>query len=140
VDPDRHTTYRDVVADHDMEPTLIDLERQGWDSLCDSTGDAFYGSLMTEDALMVLSNGVVMDRDMVVAALAEAPPWRTYELSDVRLVRTGADSAALVYRGTAYRDGERPEFTGWMSSVYALRDNSWRLALYQQTAIPLVNS
>jgi hypothetical protein len=124
------------MADEDLQPTLLDLERQGWDSLCDSTGDAFYGRVMTEDAVMVLANGVVMDRDMVVAALAQAPPWRTYEIRDTRVVQTGADSAALVYRGTAYRDGDEPAFIGFMSSAYVLQNNEWRLALHQQTVIP----
>lgn len=132
----RRSAYRDSMADQDLQPTLLVLERRGWDSLCDSTGDAFYGQAMTEDAVMVLANGVIMDRDMVVAALAQAPPWRTYEISDVRLVRTGPGSAGLVYRGTAYRDGDEPAFIGFMSSVYVLRNNEWRLALYQQTAVP----
>ena len=130
------SAYPDFMADQDLQSTLLALERQGWDSLCDSTGDAFYGQAMTEDAVMVLANDVVMDRDMVVAALAQAPPWRTYELNDVRLVHTGPDSAALVYRGTAYRDGDESTLTGCMSSVYVVQDNEWRLALYQQTPVP----
>ncbi len=73
---------------------------------------------MTEDGLMVLANGAVMDRDAVVGALGQAPPWRTYEISDVRLVGTGKDGAALVYIGTAYRDATEPAFVGAMSSVY----------------------
>ncbi len=128
------------MADRDLQPTLLRLERKGWDSLCDSTGDAVYGQAMTEDAVMVLANAVVMDRDTVVAALAQAPPWRTYEISDVRVVETGPDSAALVYRGTAFRDGEEPAFIGLMASVYVLRNNEWRLALYQQTVVPPGNS
>ncbi len=124
------------MADQDLRATLLALERQGWDSLCDGTGDAFYGQLMTEDAVMVLANGEVMDRDTVVAALGQAPPWRTYEIADVRIVETGPHSAALVYRGTAYREADEPAFAGLMSSVYVLRRNDWRLALYQQTAVP----
>ncbi len=112
---------------------MLDLERKGWDSLCDSTGDAFYGEVMTDDAVMVLANGEVMDRAAVVAALGQAPPWRSYEISDLRFVDTGADSAALVYVGSAYRDEAGPAFVGLMSSVYVMRDGKWRLALYQQT-------
>lgn len=95
---------------------------------------------MTEDAVMVLANGEVMDRDSVVAALGQAPAWRTYDISDARLVRTGPVSVALVYRGTAYREEDEPAFIGLMSSVYVRRDDEWRLALYQQTTIPADNS
>jgi hypothetical protein len=136
----RRSAYRESMDDQGLQPTLLTLGRQGWDSLCDRTGDAFYGQAMTEDAVMVLANGEVMDRDAVVAALGQAPAWRTYEISDVRLVRTGADSAALVYRGTAYRDADEPAFIGLMSSVYVLRNAEWRLALYQQTVVPAESS
>ena len=124
------------MTDQDLQSALLALERKGWDSLCDSTGDAFYGQVMTEDAVMVLANGEVMDRDTVVAALGEAPPWRTYDITDDRLVQTGPGSAALVYRGTAYRESDEPAFIGLMSSVYVQRNDGWRLALYQQTVIP----
>ena len=128
------------MAGQDLQSALLALERQGWDSLCNSTGDAIYGQVMTEEAVMVMANGEVMDRDSVVAALGQAPPWRTYEISDVRLVPTGSDSVALVYRGTAYREADEPAFIGLMSSVYVRRSDEWRLALYQQTAIPANNS
>ncbi|MGI8651265.1 MAG: nuclear transport factor 2 family protein [Geodermatophilaceae bacterium] len=120
--------------------TLMKLERQGWDSLCDSTGDTFYGQLMTDDAVMVLANGAVMDRAAVVAALGQAPPWRAYEISEVRLVGTGKDGAALVYVGTAYGDGPEPAFVGMMTSVYLWATDAWRLALYQQTPIPAADA
>ncbi len=115
--------------------TLEGLERQGWDALCDGTAADFYGRLMTPDAVMVLANGAVLDRAEVVAALAEAPPWASYRLEDLRVVDTGPDSAALVYRGTARRDGQDP-FAALMTSVYVRRGQEWRLALYTQTPAP----
>ena len=54
---------------------LIELEQAGWASLCDGTGDDFYGTTMTEDGVMVLADGSVMSRTEVVAALGKAPPW-----------------------------------------------------------------
>jgi hypothetical protein len=122
--------------DVQLKASLLDVERQGWDSLCDSTGADFYGELMTDDGVMVLANGAVMDRAAVVESLRQAPPWSSFEIDDVRLVRTGADGAALVYLGTAYRDAEQPAFVGLMSSVYRLVEDQWRLALYQQTERP----
>jgi hypothetical protein len=112
---------------------LLELERRGWDSLCDSTGSQFYGDLMTDDGVMVLANGAVMNRDAVVASLEHAPPWQSYDIEDVRLVEAGVDAAGLVYVGTGYRDGDQPAFVGVMSSFYVRQDARWRLALYQQT-------
>jgi uncharacterized protein (TIGR02246 family) len=121
------------VDNEDTKSVLLDLERHGWESLCNSTGAQFYGDLMTDDGIMVLANGAVMDRDAVVASLEHAPPWESYDIEDVRLVDAGADAAAIVYVGTGYRDGDQPAFVGIMSSVYVRQDGRWRLALYQQT-------
>ncbi len=88
---------------------------------------------------MVLANGEVMDRATVVAALREAPPWRAYEISDARFVDIGAESVAIVYVGTAYREESEPAFVGLMSSVYVRRGPRWAMALYQQTPRPADN-
>jgi hypothetical protein len=123
------------MTDQQLLEHLLELERAGWRALCESTGDRFYGDLMTDDALMVLANGAVLDRDAVTAALRQAPPWRAFALSDPRVVRAGADTAALVYICTAERDGGDEPFVGAMSSVYRRTAEGWRLALYQQTAV-----
>jgi hypothetical protein len=120
----------------EVRDVLLELERAGWNSLCDSTGADFYGGVMLSDAVMVLANGMVMDRDTVVAALSESPPWRTYEITDVRLITADTDNAVLVYTGTGYREGDDPAFVGAMSSVYHRTDGGWKLALYQQTRRP----
>lgn len=111
---------------------LLELERAGWDSLCNRTGAAFYGELMTEGGLMVLVNGFVMGRDAVVSSLSEAPGWDSYEITDVRMVAAGDSTAAIVYRAKATRGDENP-FEAVMSSTYTLIDGKPRLVLYQQT-------
>nr|WP_274635849.1 nuclear transport factor 2 family protein [Microbacterium bovistercoris] len=119
-----------------MIQELLDLEHRGWESLCTSTGADFYGHIMTSDAVMVLAHGQVFDREAVIASLNDAPPWRTYEIADERLITLGDDHAILVYTGRAYRDEDEPAFIALMSSVYTRREGSWRLALYQQTPVP----
>jgi len=76
---------------------------------------------------LVLVNGEVMDRQTVVQSRGQAPPWRTYDISDVRHIDIGSDSAALVYLGTACREGVEPAFVGLMRSVYVRRDGRWKL-------------
>lgn len=117
-----------------MIDELLALEHAGWKSLCDGSGDAFYGGIMTDDAVMVLANGMVMDRATVTSALGESPPWSRYEIDDVRLIEIDADTAALVYTGTGWRDGQNEPFVGAMSSVYHRTADGWKLALYQQSA------
>ncbi|MEV4900327.1 nuclear transport factor 2 family protein [Citricoccus sp. NPDC055426] len=114
---------------------LLPLERSGWDALCANRGGRFYGDLMTEHALMVLVNGMVLDRTTVAASLDESPAWSWYRLDDARVVPTGADSAALVYRATAMRDGGAEPFIASMSSHYRRLEGRLRMTLYQQTTI-----
>ena len=125
--------------DHGMDDQvtteLLALERRGWDALCDATAAGFYGEVMADDGVMVLADGSVMDRAAVVAALAASPPWHRYTMDDVRLVRAGADAAALVYTGTAWRSEEEPPFTAVMSSLWSRDGGRWRLALYTQTPV-----
>lgn len=117
--------------------TVLDLERAGWEALCDGTASSFYGQLMAPGGLMVLANGQVMTRDEVVDALAAAPPWARYEMSEHRLVPLGDDAVALVYTASAQRDLADPPFVGAMTSVYVANPggDGWHLALYQQTAV-----
>jgi hypothetical protein len=117
-----------------LDDALLQIEHAGWKSLCDGTGDSFYGSLMADDAVMVLANGAVMDRDTVAAALGQSPPWARYQIDDVRVIHVDAHTAALVYTGTGWRADDEPPFVGAMSSVYHRRDGEWKLVLYQQSA------
>jgi hypothetical protein len=111
---------------------LLELEHDGWKSLCEGRGGTFYGDLMTNDGLMVLVNGMVLDRAQVVESLDDSPAWDRYEISEPRLVALNNEAAAVVYMATAVRDDSEP-FTALMSSIYRLMDGRLRLALYQQT-------
>ena len=113
---------------------LLALEHRGWDALCRSEGGAFYGDLMTQDAVMVLVNGMVLDRPTVAATLDESPAWASYAIEDARRIPVGEASAALVYRASASRPDEEP-FEALMTSVYTVVDGRPRLALYQQTTV-----
>lgn len=119
-----------------IKDELLDLERQGWDSLCNSTGADFYGQIMTDNGVMILAHGFVFDRQQVIESLNAAPPWRKYEISEERLIPLGESAAVLVYRGTAWRNASMPDFLAWMATTYIHDNNQWKLASYQQTPIP----
>lgn len=114
---------------------LRELEHRGWRSLCDGTGGDFYGDLMTGDGVMILAHGLALTREEVVASLAAAPRWESYEIEDARVIPLSDVAAALVYTGHGHRAGD-PPFVALMSSTYVRRDGRWRLAIYQQTPIP----
>ncbi len=113
---------------------LLDLETAGWLSLCDGTGADFYESVMTDDARMVLANGVVMTRSEVAESLQHAPPWASFDIDAPVLTLLGDDVVALVYTGTGRRR-QGDDFTAIMTSVYVRRPSGWKLAHYQQTPV-----
>ncbi len=129
---ERNGSYIGAMARLSLEH-LVSLEHQGWMALCESRGASFYGDTMTEDGLMVLANGMVLDRDAVVATLDESKTWDSYEIMEPRLVPFGRKAAALVYRAEARRD--EGTFEAFMTSVYHIAKGEPRLALHQQTTI-----
>jgi len=114
---------------------LVELEQQGWKALCDGTASDFYAATMTDDAVMIMANGAVMDRASVIDALRGSPMWSSFDLDDLRVIAAGDDAAALVYKGTARRDESSEPFVGEMTSLYTRVDGAWKLALYQQTPL-----
>jgi hypothetical protein len=121
------------MADDELTRELLELEHRGWAALRDGTGADFYGSLMTDDGVMVLANGAVADRDAVVESLRGSPPWQRFEIESARVVAAGDGAATLVYTGRAWREESQPPFVGSMTSTYVRVDGGWRLALYTQT-------
>lgn len=112
---------------------LLELEHEGWQALC-TGGDAgaeHYGAVMTDQAVMVLADGSVRDRDAVMASLRDSPSWDTYTIDDPSVVPVADDVMALVYRATGRRGDT--EFSGVMTSLYVRSPDGWRLALHQQT-------
>lgn len=123
------------VIDDGLTRDLLELEHRGWEALREGTGADFYGSLMTDDGVMVLANGAVADRAAVVEALRGSPPWARFELDSARVVAAGDGAAVLVYTARAWREESGPPFTAAMTSTYARAEGGWRLAVYTQTPL-----
>lgn len=115
--------------------TLLDLEKQGWESLTKSKGADFYGKIMTKEAVMILVNGMVLDYDTIAASLNDSEPWDAYEINQPKLLPISADTATLIYSATASREQDAEAFQALMASTYTLVDGEIKLALYQQTTI-----
>ena len=113
---------------------LMDLERQGWDSLCHSTGGDFYGRLMTPDAVMILVNGMVIDREAIATSLNDSPPWESYELTDERSCRSAPTLPRWCTRPARARRGAGTLRRADDQRLPA-QEGEPRLTLYQQTTI-----
>ena len=117
-----------------MTDRLLELEEQGWQALSSVGSVEFCDEWLADDAVMIVP-GMVIDRATFFEAVAHEQPWASHRIEEARVVQLTDDSAALVYRVKAQRDGQ-PEFAGLMTSVYVKRTGRWQLALHQQTPIP----
>jgi uncharacterized protein (TIGR02246 family) len=110
------------------------LERRGWEALTGTSGAAFYEELMADDGVMVFP-GMILDKAETIRAIADAPPWQSFELAEVRVIEVTPDSGIVTYDARARRADE-DEYRALMSSVYARRERRWRLLLHQQSPAP----
>ena len=117
-----------------MTDRLLELEEQGWQALSSVEPAEFCDDWLADDAVMIVP-GMVIDRATFLEAVAHEQPWASHCIEEPRVVQLTDDSAALVYRVKAEREGQT-EFAGLLTSVYVKREGRWRLALHQQTPIP----
>lgn len=117
-----------------MTDDLLELEEQGWQALSSPEAVQFCDKWLADDAVMIVP-GMVIDRTAFLEAVAHEEPWATHQIAEPQVVHLTDDSAALVYRVKAQRDGQ-PEFVGLLTSVYVKRADRWQLALHQQTPTP----
>lgn len=112
-----------------MIDRLLELEEQGWEALSSAEPVQFCDEWLADEAAMVVP-GMVIDRATFLEAVAHEQPWASHRIEEPRVVQLTHDSAALVYRVNAQRDGQS-EFAGLLTSVYVMRAGRWRLALHR---------
>ena len=113
---------------------LVKLEEQGWQALS-SKGDAakkFYGSLLTDDAIMVLPDGMLIEgREKILESMG-TQPWKSFQIEDPQVISLSENAGVFMYRVTAQREGSEP-YVAFISSTYVLNNGMWKLILHQQT-------
>lgn len=110
---------------------LIQAERRGWDALCSDDAVTYYGTHLTEDAVMAFPFGI-MHREEALDALATAEPWSRYDMEDRTVIPLGQDSGVVVYHVTAQRQGHE-SFSAILSSTFVRQEADWKLAFHQQS-------
>jgi hypothetical protein len=115
----------------DLATELIALEHEGWNALVAGDAAGYYGEHLASGALMAFPFGV-MTRQPAIDAMAAAPPWESFEISDAQVVELTADSGVVVYTVVARRPGEEP-YSAVVSSTFAREGGRWRLAFHQQS-------
>jgi hypothetical protein len=108
---------------------LTNLEVGFWHATRDAT---YYRDHMRDDGVAVFA-GAVMEKPAVEASTQgdRVGDWTDVRIRDARVVEITDGVAALVYTGSASREGARYRAT--CTSVYARDDGAWRMVLHQQS-------
>lgn len=116
-----------------LEDELYEIEEGFWLS-----GKDHFLSHLDERCMLVFPqagelHGVQARED--VAATASAPNrWRDLRISNRKFLEIAGDVAAISYRADVLRaDGE--PYAALISSVYAAREEGWKLALHQHSPV-----
>ena len=115
------------------ETEPVALEEKGWQALSrdGEAARAFYERVLDRTVVMLLPGGMMLDDRAAIIDSMSAQPWSAYELHDVRSFQPSRDTAVVTYGVVARRDAR--EYSALMSSVYARREEGWKLAFHQQT-------
>lgn len=106
---------------------LLPIERRFWAAGGDPD---FYRDHFADDGRCVFGPGI-MDKDTVVASMAQAAPWTEVAIDRDEAIPMGDDFATLVYHATARRAPDDPPYEANVGSVYVRRDGRWQLFLHQ---------
>ena len=119
-----------------MLDELLELETQGWRALASGVEVAreFYGGLLSDDAVMLLPGGMVLEGKEAILESLDAQPWSTFEIEEPRVIPLGDAAAVLAYRVTAQRQGSSV-YRAFIGSAYHRKDRTWFLGLHQHTPI-----
>ena len=119
-----------------MIEELVKIELEGWRALSSEVKVAqdFYGRLLSEDAVMLLPGGMVLEGKDQILRSFEDQPWEAFEIQEPRAVTAGERAVVLAYRVVANREGG-DDYRALISSVYHRRKESWVLCFHQHTPI-----
>ncbi len=115
---------------------LVELERQGWQALSSGrdAAQAFYRSLLTDDAVMVFPGGMLLRGKEQILESMDARPWTSFQLRETQVISPSENASVVIYRVAAQREGGDP-YVALISSLYVVRQGQWKLALHQQTPV-----
>ena len=119
----------------ELKDKLRELELEGWQAVAEYRACGFYSNRLTDDGLLVLPDGSVLDKwEAAVSALNGEETWTSYRIEDERMVLLSAGCAALTYTASA-QIFEEPEYRAVVTSVFVRRGDDWLIALRQETPV-----
>ena len=119
----------------ELKDKLRELEMEGWQAVAEYRACGFYSNRLTDDGLLVLPDGSVIDKwEAAVSALNGDDTWTSYRIEDERMVLLSAGCAALTYTASAQMLDE-PEYRAVITSVFVRRGDDWLIALRQETPV-----
>ena len=117
-------------------PNLIELEMRGWQAVSSGreTAQGFYRTILADDAVMVLPDGMLLRGKDEILKLMGLQLWESFRFDETWVMPLSENASVIVYRVTAKRKGSDP-YIALISSVYVAHHGQWKLTLHQQTPV-----
>jgi hypothetical protein len=118
----------------ELQEQLLTTERELW-----TNNPIVYRDTLLPEAVLVFPETDVIARDAAVEAIkqenVEGRRWAEVRMEQVHTVRLSEGAVLLTYRVVARWEHEAAAIVARASSVYVRRNDCWRLAFHQQTAL-----
>ena len=111
-----------------LEKDLVELEKKAWEGVKNSDPNAMK-MLLTEDFLEVTESGR-RNLQEALKAYEQPSPFKTYELSEFKVISLSKNSAVLSYQAKLDSAG-----SSYVCAVYVNRGQGWKLAHWQATGL-----
>ena len=117
-----------------MQSNLVELEEKGWTALSSGVEESrkFYESILSNQAVMLFPGGLYMNGKAEILKSLAAQPWKSFQIENLEVVSLSENSAVVIYKVTAQREGTEP-YKALISSTYALVNGDWKLFVHHQT-------
>lgn len=113
-----------------LKDDLVSIEQMLW-----TGGPEAYRHHLDDECLLAFAQMAgVSSRDEVAGMVQDSERWRNLDMEVEGVLQPTTNIAILTYRARAVR-GEDEPYHALVSSVYAKRDDAWKLVFHQQTPI-----
>ncbi len=120
-------TVRNPIAE------VLEIERGFWNAAGDTE---YYRRCFHDDGVMVLPHQPApMDKSAVLASLAGARPWRSFNFDALASAEPTPFVAVLAYRVEAWKEGADKPYRALIASTYLAEGTSWQLLCHQHTPL-----
>ena len=120
----------------DVKAILLSLKEKALEATKNGDG-RFYEGYLSDDAVAVAPAGIFPKKVIVEQMSSQNSQFKSSRIEDTKAIILTPESGIVTYIAS-YKRQDDSEYSVFVTTVYAKRENIWKGVFYQQT--PLSNS